>query len=545
LKNVTAVISMLHEVAAEAPGNERCSATRLFRGQPVLSWTLDRLTRSRRLGSIGIVCWDDQLQALRPLAEEAHAVVLAKGERIAIPEVEAVAAAQRWAEGWRGGLLATCHFDLGFYGPWHQELAQRAKSAAVLLVDPAAALIDPQIVDSLIAGAEEDESLEFCFAPAAPGLGGVLLRMPLLARLAAARAHPGRLLHYHPDQNCRELIGGDHCVSVPTPVARTLDRFTLDSDRQVNWISAATESLNGQLASTGAEDLVFRAKSHGSYGDFPREIVLELNTRRSTRPIFCPGSVMKIDRGDFAIEKAKQLFRELAATDGTRLTLAGVGDPLLAPDVFTIIDAAKLEGGLSIHVETDLHELSPEAIARLAVSPIDVVSIHVPSLSSQTYQRIMGCDAYLKVVENIRRLVTERQARKSALPIIVPIFTKCRDNFGEMEVWYDQWIRAVGSALVRSPGNYGGRLPDVALADMTPPGRKPCQRLASRLTILSDGRIVSCEQDVLGEQSLGTVGEDSVAEVWRERFGRLRADHAGGCFENRPVCSSCREWHRP
>lgn len=542
--NVTALLSMLHEPGS-ASGDARCSASRLFRGKPVLSWTLDRLRRSQRLGSIGILCWDDQFESAGAVVGEERVVVMSKGPRISLPEVEAIAAAQHWADGWRSGLLASCHFDLGFYAPWHYELAQQAKSDAVLLIDPSAGLVDPQILDSLIARAESDQSLEFCFGPAAPGLGCMLLQMSLLGRLAAARTHPGRLFHYHPDEPCRELLGGEHCVSVATPVARTLHRFTLDSDRQIEQIADATESLNGELISSSAEDLVRRMQSQSSPGSMPCEIVLELNTRRSTQPIFCPREPLNIQRAEFRIENARRLFSELAKSDGTRLTLAGVGDPLLAENVFTIIDAARIEAGVHVHLETDLHGISDEAIARLAAAPIDVVSVHLPALSPQTYQRIMGCDGYMKVVENIRRFIAVRQSRKSALPILVPVFMKCRENIGEMEAWYDQWIRALGSAVIRSPSDFRGRISDVAPADMTPPGRRPCQRLASRLTILSDGRIVSCEEDVLGEQTLGRIGEDSLERVWRERFAQFRADHATGRLDARVVCSGCREWHRP
>ena len=64
-----------------------------------------------------------------------------------------------------------------------------------------------------------------------------------------------------------------------------------------------------------------------------------------------------------------------------------------------------------------------------------------------------------------------------------------------MEAWYDQWLKALNCAIIRGPSTFGGLVPDVGVADMTPPGRKACNRLASRITILCDGRIVSCEED--------------------------------------------------
>lgn len=539
MSGVTAILSLLHEPA------ELNSATRRFRGQPVLRWTLDRLARAGKLDAVGVLCWDDQLAAVQSAAEEGRAKVMSRSARSRLPSVEAIAAAQRWCDGWRGGLLATSHFDLGFHGPWHHELAAQLESDAVLLIDPSAALIDPSLIDDLVAHAGQHESLELCFLPAARGLGSVLLRMPLLARLAEAGAHPGRLMHYHPDQVSREPLAAECCVPVPTPAARTTHRFTLDSERLLRRIAAAVESLNGQLISTGAEELVRRAERASGPDPLPREIVLELNTVRSTRPIFWAGRTLTIRRPDLPIDLARRLFAELAALDDTRLTLAGVGDPLLHPQVFEIIDAAKREANLSIHIETDLHEVSADQIARLAAAPVDVLSVHLPALSAQTYAAVMGCDGHAKVVENIRRFFAGRQSRGSMLPILAPVFAKCRENLAEMEPWYDQWIRAAGSAVIRGPGDCAGQIPDVGVADMAPPGRRPCTRIASRASILCDGSVVSCEEDVQGRQTMGHLGSASLSEIWQENFPKLRIDHREGRWDRHDLCKGCREWHRP
>lgn len=538
MKNVTVILSMLHEPA------DRSSATRVFRDQPVLHWTLERLSRSRRLGSIAVLCWDDQLPAVRSIANEERGYVFAKGPRVPVPEMDAITASRRWSDGWRGGLLAACHFDLGFYAPWHHELARRVESDAVVLIDPSAGLVDPTLLDGLIEHAEAHDAMELCFLPAAPGLGSVLLKPELLNRLAAAKAHAGRVLHYHPDQISREPLAAESCAPLPTPVARTTHRFTMDSDRQLRLLSDATQALNGQLISTGAEQLVRRVQGQPAIPVLPREIVLELNTSRSTRPIFRPGQALSINRPDFRLDHARLLFDGLSLLDDTRLTIAGVGDPLLSPELFAIIDAAA-RSGVCVHVETDLHETSPADIGRLVASPVDVVSVHLPALSPQTYARVMGCDGYTRVVENIRQFVSQRKPRGGGVPLLAPVFTKCRENLGEMEAWYDQWLRAVGSAVIRGPSDFAGQIPDVGVADMAPPGRKPCSRLASRLTILSDGSIVSCEQDVTGKRIMGRIGTDSLRDVWQKQFESLRDEHRQGRWDNHPLCSKCREWHRP
>lgn len=538
MTNVTAILSMLHEPP------DRSSASRVFRGQPVLRWTIERITRSQRIGSIAVLCWEDQLADVTPIAEEERAYVMAKGPRTTLAEIESVAAARRWADGWRGGLLGTCHFDLGFYAPWHHELARHLESDAVVLIDPSAALVDPSLIDSLVKQAELHPSLELSFTPAAPGLGGVLLRPQLLDRLASARTHPGRVMHYHPDQVNREMLASDHCAPVPTLVARTTHRFTLDSDRQLQRIGAATDALNGQLMSSGSEELVSRSHLCGIADDLPREIVLELNTTRSTRPFFWPGRHLKIERPNLSLEQAKRLLDELAGYDDLRITIGGVGDPLLHPELLGVIETARQEAGAAIHVETDLHETTDEGIVQLVASQVDIVSVHLPALAPSTYAKLMGVDGYTTVLENIRQFVTERQARGTEIPLLVPVFTKCQHNLAEMEPWYDEWLRALGTAVIRGPSDCARQIPDVSVADMSPPGRRPCARITSRMTILSDGSIVSCDEDVLGKQVMGRVGADSIRDVWRRRFESLRKDHRAGAWSKHALCATCREWHR-
>jgi MoaA/NifB/PqqE/SkfB family radical SAM enzyme len=534
LKNTTAILSMLHEDAT------RNSATRLFRGEPVLRWTLKRLAGAKRVESTAVICWEDQLDAVA--REAGSAFVLAKGPRKALPELDAVTAARRWSDGWRGGLLGTCDFDLGFYAPWFNELAVKVESDAVLLIDPSSALVDPAVLDGLVAHAGSHPDSELCFVPAAPGLGGALLRGNLLARLAAAKTHCGRLLHYLPDQHSREPLAGDMCAPVPASVARTTHRFKLDSDRQIARLGAAMHCLNGQLISSGAEELVHRSHAWEAPDRLPREVTLELNTDRATRPIWWAGSYHALARPPMSLDMARMVIEELATLDDTRLTIAGVGDPLLCETLFDVLNLIPGDGSISTHVETDFFGADPEAIRRLAASPVAVVSVHLPATGPRVYEQIMGAAGLERVTAAVGEFIAARAGRTA--PILVPTFMKCRQNLGEMEAWYDQWLRAVGCAVLRGPSDFAGQIPGVAVADMSPPRRKPCARIASRMTILSDGKVVSCEQDVLGRQALGQVGRGSLADVWQKQFTDLRRDHREGNLGQRPLCGNCREWHR-
>jgi hypothetical protein len=222
-----------------------------------------------------------------------------------------------------------------------------------------------------------------------------------------------------------------------------------------------------------------------------------------------------------------------------------VGDPLLAPHFFGVVEAARDAGIAGIHARTDLLDVTPELVERLAAAPIDVISIQIPATTAKTYAAVMGIDGLSRVIENVKVFVEQRWKLAQATPILVPVFTKCRENLAEMESWYDKWLAALGSAVIAGANDYAGQIPDHAVADMSPPARRPCGRLASRMHILCDGTIVSCEQDVTGRQALGHLASDRVADVWARGFGAMRSDHRRGEWGKYSLCGACKEWHRP
>jgi hypothetical protein len=528
---------MLHE------GSRADSARRQFRGEPVLAWTLRRISRCANLGATAILCWQDQRPLVEPIAESFGARCFSPSPRVALPALDSITTARRWADGWRGGLLAACEFDRGFYAPWIRDLLAEMGGQAACLVDPAAGLIDPDLIDRLIDHAAVNGEIDFFFTPAAPGLCGVMIRKSLIEQLASTSSIPGLLLSYRPDVAQRDPISSPACAPVAANLARTRNRFTLDSDRQIARLARATEHLNGELIGAPAEQLLQAVQGDGSWG-MPREIVLELTPRRLSRPIYLPGSYQPINRPDLTPDAAARLLEELAGIDDLRLVLAGAGDPLLSPGVFEILRRAA-EFGIAVAIETDLVGLDESAVFALAESNVDIVSVHLPAATAQTYLAVMQFDGFKTCLDNLRRLIGRRQSRRAGTPLIVPTFTKTQANLAEMEPWYDHWLRLLGCAVIAGPSDFSGSIPDVAVARMEPPLRKPCARLAGRITILSDGRIVSCEQDFYGKQTLGQIGRDSIQSVWAGPLADLRADHRSGNWQRHALCAPCTDWHRP
>jgi radical SAM protein with 4Fe4S-binding SPASM domain len=530
MRDAPAVVSLLHQSPLPA------SAMRRFRGKPVLEWTLRRLGQCTGVSGTTILCWSDQISSLRKFG------VLFALDRPNVASLEAISAARRWADGWRGGLLSASCFDVGFHGPSLLAAMRQLETDRIVLIDPDAAFIDPAIINGLVAHAAEHSELEYCFTPSAPGQAGILLRRALVEKLAEAGMYPGRLLNYHPDIPGRDPIAMPQCAPVPTSIARASERFTLDSRRQVELFEKATHQLNGQLIKTNADGLLSLVRSQGQTFAFPRDVTLEINSARATKPVYSPLRYGAVERPQIVVEMAGRIFSELSCADDVRVTLAGVGDPLLHPRFFEIVEAARAAEIGALHVETDLLSVNEEQLKKLACAPIDVLSVHIPAVTQRVYQQVMASEELPRLIENLRMFLKFRG--EAATPILVPTFVKCRENLGEMEVWYDHWIRNLGCGVISGPSDCSGQIPDVAAADMRPPMRVACRRLCSRMMILSSGQVVACENDVHGKYALGQIGVETVSEIWKKGFASLRKEHAEGRY-SLPICQSCKDWHRP
>ena len=145
----------------------------LFVGDPVAFVVAETLAQAKDAAEAVVVALrrlEDALTA--PGARVRTAQQVRMGRRwkaVAVAALDAISAAQRWADGWRGGLLGTCSFDIGFHAPWHREVCQAQQADAMLLVNPSAALVDPVLIDDLVHHAERNEPQEICFTQAAPG----------------------------------------------------------------------------------------------------------------------------------------------------------------------------------------------------------------------------------------------------------------------------------------------------------------------------------------------------------------------------------------
>jgi hypothetical protein len=70
-------------------------------------------------------------------------------------------------------------------------------------------------------------------------------------------------------------------------------------------------------------------------------------------------------------------------------------------------------------------------------------------------------------------------------------------------------------------------------------GRKPCEQLWQRLSVLWDGTVTVCCRDYDGVLQIGSLKENALADLWKcDAIRKLRASHMG-CNFGGLVCDKC------
>jgi hypothetical protein len=495
-----AVVSMLHESA------DVHSAARLFRGEPVLAWTLRRLQDVSRLAEMTVICWEDQLSIVEPLAAGHGANVLAKGPRLLPPTLDAIAAARRWSDR-TIKLLGSSEYDLGVYAPWTREAMDKTGADGAVLIDPSAALVDAEIIDALLARAAQNDRVLLCASRTPPGIGGAVIRSALLDRIAA---DAGVL------RDAIEKSEFDDALPLSPLISECAASFRFDSQRQIARLTHAMVPLNGTLVRSHAETIITRLAEETHSDPFPRDIVLELTTDRWTRPAFIPSSTSAagaasalVPRRCLTPELAQRLLAECAAHDDVRLSIAGVGDPLLSNGIFELIQAAREAGVWAIRLETDLLNVPDNKLELLAGAPLDIVLVHLPAATRGTYRRIMGVDGFERVCQNIAALESHQREHLRGIPLTIPLFTELDSNRVELPNWRR-------------------RFPDGVIASAM---------ATSGVTVLADGRVVTCAADAGGCDALGRIGLKPLGQIWQSRLGMADAS------ESMAPCARCGRRH--
>ena len=133
--------------------------------------------------------------------------------------------------------------------------------------------------------------------------------------------------------------------------------------------------------------------------------------------------------GAMCFHTFKQLVDELPELE--KVTLQGLGEPLLAPDLFRMVEYAARRG-VRVGFNTNATLLTRQASERLVAAGLDWLHISVDGATAATYESIRDGSDFERVRRNVIDLVAVMREAGVETPRLSLVFVAMRRNIGEL-----------------------------------------------------------------------------------------------------------------
>ena len=164
----------------------------------------------------------------------------------------------------------------------------------------------------------------------------------------------------------------------------------------------------------------------------PRELQVEVTGACNLRCHMCLVRYRPpIDKitGSMSLETFVRLLDALP--DLERVTLQGLGEPLMAPDLMGMIAVATARG-IDVGFNTNATLLTRARAAQLVDAGLAWLHISVDGATPDTYEAIRDRARFERVVRNVRGLVEVMGEKQATVPLLRVVFVAQRSNYREL-----------------------------------------------------------------------------------------------------------------
>jgi hypothetical protein len=269
---------------------------------------------------------------------------------------------------------------------------------------------------------------------------------------------------------------------------------------------------------------------------FPSVIMIENTNCCNAQCVMCPREKLTRKPGFMAFELFEKIMKELSsARRQPVVNLHGFGEPLLDKLLPERIKLAKTSGIKHTYIVTNASLLFPETSRKIINAGLDTMKISFYGTDQESYQATMRRLDFKVTLQNIREFVRIRKELKKRNPKLILQYLPQEANEAKTEEFQSLWRsvldKRAGDCLNRSSlHNYGGGRAYNRVGERIV---SVCFYPWTALSVLCDGRAVTCCMDYNGVQGVGDLNFQSVMEIWngpalsaiRRNFGKL--DYSG------------------
>ena len=281
---------------------------------------------------------------------------------------------------------------------------------------------------------------------------------------------------------------------------------------------------------------------------WPSVIMIENTNCCNARCVMCPRDTLTRKPGFMEFGLFEKIMKELSGAKGKPIVhLHGFGEPLLDTLLPERIKLAKACGIEHTYIVTNASLLFAETSKKIIDAGLDAMKISFYGTDEASYNATMRRLDYTVALQNIKDFLRIRKELKKSQPKLILQYLPQETNgakTGEFQsLWRSLPDKIAGDCLnVSSLDNFGGGKSYNTIGERI---ASVCFYPWTALSVLRDGRAVTCCVDYNGVQGVGDLNRQSIREIWngpelsaiRRNFGKL--DYSGF-----PTCLNCDWVHR-
>ena len=279
----------------------------------------------------------------------------------------------------------------------------------------------------------------------------------------------------------------------------------------------------------------------------PTVLMIENTNHCNAECVMCPRDTLSRKRGFMDFGLFEKIIREASSEKRKPVThLHGFGEPLLDKRLPDKIQLAVDCGITRTYIVTNASLLFPETSRKIIGAGLDKMKISFYGTDEESYNNTMKRLDFKVTLQNVVDFLRIRKEMKSQTPRLILQYLPNETNHAKTADFRALWSPLIdargGDRLnVASLHNYGGG------RAYNPLGKKivsVCYFPWTSMSVLWDGRVVTCCMDSNGVQVLGDLNSQSVQDVWNGPvLAGVRSDFRKLDYSKYPVCLSC-DWVR-
>lgn len=405
-------------------------------------------------------------------------------------------------------------------------------------------LLDP-VLASRMHGSHRKYFAEYTFADGYPaGLAPEIIRTETVSRLqslasglpALAGAAPGR-------DTLFSIIQKDiNAFDIETELApkdQRLLRASLAADCERG--ARLVEALLGRGAADAGAATAALDADPGILRTLPSFFNVQVVAACPQSCSYCPypgvaGDPRRLE-GAMSVDRFETLLdRIVDFAHDAHVSISLWGEPALHPDIERLVAAARRRPAIRLVVETSGVGWRPGQLASIASATGGNTPIWIVSLDASTpgaYAGLRG-DGFAEATATAGELLALFPGSTHVQAV------RMKDNEEDLESFYREWKQRTEHVIIQKYDAFAGALPDRRVADLSPLVRFPCWHLRRDVSVLLDGTVPLCREDLGAGAALGNAFTDGLAAIW-ERGGRQYARHVQG--ELPAICGRCDEYY--